>query len=991
MTWRRLFQQYEDYQEDLLQKNGGEESGSELASSLGSMDIELSIKRRGDLAERYKIGHMGRRLLSFYLSYRVIIDIISWVICVIGLLAFIVNSIFIIIFVSIVESTKVDRAGTYNVLNTNIKTNYTLAERNVTIEREPNGVIHIKAKTDYDLYFGQGFVSAQERMFQMELNRRIFTGTVSEIAGSAALSIDKFARSMGFKQIVEEEVKMLENDSKSKAILQAFADGVNTYLKTTSRSKLGPEFSLLFGYTPKEWTINDSVGWSKLIAWDLCTNVDDEMKRYSVIRRGVSVNRVEELYPAMRTVDVDEKGNYYYNNVTTILWKEDLNITTTLEQDYEIEKKLFDNSGAYFTTKGTTTNKLKRDKSGKEKEKTWYHSLSAVYEHLSTILGDTNDKLGLKGNERIQEELLSRIFKKDNEASNNWVISGKFTESGKPILSNDPHLTISAPGIWLLFHLNSEESNLDTIGVSFVGVPGMTIGRNKYIAWGLTNSGPDVQDTYVMKIHPSTNVNNNQYYYWMDGKAEAFNVRDEIIKVKGGSDIVYKVFITRFGPIINDVFESQAGKVNWSSDESNIDLPIALRWTALLPNDTTMTGYFKTYQATNWNEFVESLKLVRSVSNNYVFADVNGNIGVYPAGIGNAAPIRKQGHSGMFPVLGNSTQWDYVGYIPHNQVPFVYNPKRGWVVTANNRLAPPGFPLLITNDNAFEYRAKRITQLITELVEKATNQISKRPITPSDIMNVQLDGKSLLFEDFKYIFETIGNRLITKGQQSSSLYNWNERLKKWDGFVLRGSREASLFHLFIEHLLLLPYKETNSIWFNTNYWRKIMKRDSDKACSDQGFSSCIDYAEFALKNAIEYGGGIPGWNSGVHYVAVEHSLLSSTILSCFTNRMIRPSSGGLYTVNVASTRFKLKEGVTEKYIDTVPTLNEFTPLNTVHGVSYRQIVGFVDGSDYFIIPLGQSGNWFDGEYDNLLPLYEEGIYLEMKTRDYVAKRTMYLQ
>ncbi|KAG2386916.1 hypothetical protein C9374_001951 [Naegleria lovaniensis] len=486
--------------------------------------------------ERAKLSpstHEESATLNCYQKHKKIVDIVFWTFLIVGVIAFVLNSIFTIIVLSLTQSTIATRHGELYSIGT---------KQPVVIEREPSGVIHIKAQTDYDMYFAQGYVTAQERMFQMELNRRIFNGTLSEVVGSAGLTVDKFARVMGFKDLVNYDINSGIISKSSLDIIQAFADGVNAFIERAPMEKLGPEFNLIFGYRPQKWTPIDTIGWCKLISWDLSLNIKSEVIRYTMLRQGVSLSRVERLFPPMSTFSRDINGVFTPNNITTIVTKEDLNLTnndtaTDLAQEYRL---YFNNSGAYIPKK-ISSRRVEKE-SSENSQKGYFHSIADIYETFISGLGDSSiqntlrDQL-LKVNQD-QQELFER-FLAQQEASNSWVVHKNHTNTGRSMLANDPHLTVSAPGIWILLHLQSAESQTDLRGVSFVNTPGISIGRNSDIAWGITVSGPDNQDLYVMKMDSSTSITStditkNSYFYTYDGVARPFQVKYEQVKVKKG-------------------------------------------------------------------------------------------------------------------------------------------------------------------------------------------------------------------------------------------------------------------------------------------------------------------------------------------------------------------------------------------------------------------------------------------------------------------------
>ncbi len=324
--------------------------------------------------------------------------------------------------------------------------------------------------------------------------------------------------------------------------------------------------------------------------------------------------------------------------------------------------------------------------------------------------------------------------------SNNWVVNGSHTKSGKPLLANDPHLSHSVPSVWYMIHLKTP--GLDVIGVSLPGLPFVILGHNEHIAWGMTNTGPDVQDLYIESFHvgdPKKYLHNGQ---WVDAEG-----RDERIKVRNQPDYHFTVMVTRHGPII--------------SHDGGRDL--ALQWTLLSPHAVRLP-FLRINQASNWQEFTAALRDFKVPMQNCVYADAEGNIGYYAAGL---VPIRKQGN-GAVPVPGSTDDYDWTGFIPFDDLPHSYNPPSGMIATANGRIVPDNYPYFITAKWEAPFRTARIFQLLRE----------GGLLTPSDMLRIQTDILSL--ED-----EWLAKQLLAAaGKQPPSSPDAQFALgilKGWDG------------------------------------------------------------------------------------------------------------------------------------------------------------------------------------------------------------------
>ncbi len=512
------------------------------------------------------------------------------------------------------------------------KTNGTLQiaglQDRVEVYRDKWGVPHIFAQNGHDLFFAQGYVHAQDRLWQMEFNRRVGAGRLSEVLGEATLKSDRFLRTIGLYRAAQADLQALP--AEVVAVLEAYADGVNAFI-ATNKDRLPLEFTLL-GFKPEPWTSADTAAWGKVMCMDLGGNWESELLRAQLIS-ALGEDKVRELIPPYPSegpfIIPPEAKSYGY-------------LDTSFVDDYQ---------------------------------------------QVKALTGIWGGHLG----------------------SNDWVVDGSKTAAGRPMLANDPHLGIQMPSIWYEIHLASPE--LDVVGASFPGVPGVIIGHNRYIAWGVTNVGPDVQDLYVEKINPN---NPNQYEF--KGQWEDMTVIHEEISVKGRAEPVkLDVRLTRHGPIMTPVV-SQAQE------------QLALRWTALEGGQLFRSVYLLD-SARNWEEFRTALRYWQAPSQNFVFADTQGNIGYQMPG---NIPIRANGQ-GLVPVAGWTGEYEWTGYIPFDELPFVYNPPTHFVATANNKVVPDSYPYFISYEWSEPYRAQRIVELLQ----------AKDKLTLDDFRDIQADTYSI--------------------------------------------------------------------------------------------------------------------------------------------------------------------------------------------------------------------------------------------------------
>ena len=839
-----------------------------------------------------------------------------FIVSAIGLLILAVTIVVFLFLVSFVNSTKVSKSG--GIYTSKI------TGGTVKIERESNGMVHIVAENELDLAYGQGFACAQDRLFQMELYKRVCQGTLSEIAGPDALIVDKLSRILGFRKYSEENMANIPESTKQ--IVQSYVNGVNAFIETNP--PLSAEFSLL-KFKPTNWTMLDVLSFEKMLALQMTVNHVFELARLVVLENGVSLERVTELSTPMHA------------DQFTIFTKEELGMNLSDEEAQIIEQRLFNQSGA-FIPKNTET-------AARQLEKTL-----------------TSDKY------------LNMFFptkKGRSRGSNNWVISKDLTDSSSGYNANDPHLDFSAPIIFHQVHLkivkdvsklttiedikkpleNKDEYNYELFGSSMVGLPGVGIGRNHYISWSITLSFTDTQDFYVLTPcphYPDT-------HYLIDGQSVPYTIRKEVIKVLDGEDIELQVKESRFGPVYNTIINN-ADTGNTLVKTSN---PIALKWTAHLPNDTTIMGLQQMMRSQTIDEFVKGTHLLSAFPFCVVFSDRKGNIGYSLTG---TTPIRREGHTGMFPVRGDVSTFEYQGYASGDQIT-VINPKKGYIITANNRITPAGYPHIISNDNEFDYRARRINDMIQNVIN-----VEKRKITQQDMINIQNDVYSLIYEELKFVLRNISISLDNDAKYSKFV---TDLLENWNGRIERTSTHAALFESFLTNLIKLPQEEVVTKYWNDFYYiRKAMTSNNDKACTVYRKKSCQEFALDTFRETVDsllkHFGKIPQWNQ-LHYIDAAHPLLGLTPLSCLSDRHLH-SNGGTYTVNINNFVY---DAVTD------------TKIPTVNAAVYRQIIGGGDFSeekienqdDLWVLPLGQDGNMFSSHYDNMMDYYIEGKYYPWKS------------
>lgn len=591
----------------------------------------------------------------------------------------------------------------------------------VHVYRDGLGVPHIYAENEHDLFMAQGFIHAQDRFWQMDFWRHIGSGRLAEMFGESQVETDAFIRALGWPRIAEQEYALADEDTK--AILEAYAEGVNAYLATRSGASLSLEYAVLGllnrGYRPEPWTPVHTLTWAKAMAWDLGGNMDAEVLRARMLR-AFGPDRAADLFPPY-----PEESPVIVPGAPTL------------------ERADAPSPEAALALLPDLTPLARRAAA------------------LDALLGGRFSGLG----------------------SNNWVVAGDRTATGMPLLANDPHLAIQMPAIWYENGLHCRpvgpDCRFNVVGFSFAGAPGVIIGHNDRIAWGVTNVGPDVQDLYIEKINPE---DPNQYE--VNGQWVDMEVRQETIQVAGGDPVTVTVRLTRHGPILSD-FDEDLAALDQTTD---LDLPatyaVSLRWTALEP-DLILQSVLRLNIARNWEEFRDALRFWGAPSQNFVYADVEGNIGYQMPG---KVPIRASGN-GLLPVPGWTDDYEWVSFIPFDDLPYTFNPDQGYVVTANNAVVGPEYPHLISLGWDYGYRARRIVERI---------ETASRPLTVEDMRDIQGDN-----------YNAMGPVLVplvtSLAYEDARLRAMADLLAGWDFRNDADSAEAALFNAFWHHLILATF------------------------------------------------------------------------------------------------------------------------------------------------------------------------------------------
>jgi penicillin G amidase len=627
----------------------------------------------------------------------------------------------------------------------------------VEVVRDEHGIPQVYADTAADLFYAQGYVQAQDRFFQMDFRRHVTAGRLSELLGKDALETDMYIRTMGWRRVAEQELSLLSPEARD--YLEAYSAGVNAYIDSHKPQEMALEYSMLsingLDYAPEEWTPADSLSWLKAMAWDLRGNMAEEIERaiLSVDHTEAEIDSLFPAYPYARHRPVVNQGAV---------------VDDVFEQDARA-------GGSRLPTRP---------------------ALPAATVKALERLDEGLDRI---------PELMGRGR---GVGSNGWVVDGRHSTTGKPILANDPHLGISLPGVWYQMGLHCREVSpdcpFDVTGFTFAGLPGVVIGHNQDIAWGFTNLGPDVVDLYLEKVEGR--------FYRYDGRRRPLELREEVIDVHGEDEpFRFTVRSSRHGPLLSDV-SRQLSTVGANADVDpeaparGNGYAVALAWTALTPN-RTVDAMLMINRARNWDEFRTGARDFAAPSQNMVYADRDGHIGYQAPGL---IPIRKAGHSGEYPVEGWLAANDWTGdHVPFQALPNLLDPKAGMVVTANQAVVGADYPYYLGTPIRYGYRSDRVQELLQR----------KQRLSVEDMAQIQLDTRN-------GFAPTLVPYLLDIFLPSQYLGAGQRLLESWNFKQSPGSAAAAYYNAVWRNTLALTFHDQmpQSLWPDgSERWFEVMR------------------------------------------------------------------------------------------------------------------------------------------------------------------------
>lgn len=724
----------------------------------------------------------------------------------------------------------------------------------VTVQINKHGVAHIEsASSDYDTFYALGYLHARDRFWQIELQRHLVAGRLSEVFGKVTIDQDKYVRTWGLYRAAKRNWQHF--DERTKTIIDHYTQGINAYI---DNNKL-PLQALILRHKIAPWTLTDSHAWSKMISWQLQNTWQDKINNHYL----------REQYGEHKMDDISPK---YPPDAPTIIG----------------EKSDFDQVNS--PRKSPLTN----------------ISMSSFFANpISALMSKTSK--------------FNQAFNFNNfpgKGSNSWVLSGEHTESGLPLMANDLHLMLSSPNTWYMTNLKSP--NLHIEGATMPGMPMVFAGHNYHVAWSITDAAIDSQEVYLVD------------------SSHAITTIKEVIHVKNADDVVFDIEVTDDGPVINPILDADGSLPDTGK--------IVVKWTALDERDITVQSFLKVNYATDWSEFKQALSDYVAPPQNFLYADVDGNIGYYLPG---KIPVR-DGWSGRYPVpLDELHQWQ--DYIPFDDMPHLFNPDSGVIATANNKAVTDSYLHQLTYQwRGMPYRIQRINdQLTVDAV-----------FSVDDIVPMQIDVYCRFWEQISpYLLNVLPLRASSR--QALAI------LQQWNGHAGIDSVGATVFAFWLKELMTIQPRPPGTAFVIENPLFLLQQLKTDgQFCVTEHYKNSTELLLGTLDRCVDkltqkLGSDPRQWLWGnIHKAVLDDFIFKGVpVLNRIWKRSV-PSPGLGYTVNTGS--------YDDNYLQ-------------IAGATYRQIIDLsCFANNLYMMPLGQSGNPLSKHYDDLLLLWSNGQYISMR-------------
>lgn len=800
----------------------------------------------------------------------------------------------------------------------------------VTVIRDARGVPQIYAENEHDLFLAQGYVTAQDRLWQIYFHKMFISGRLSEFSGNGTSYTDRYFRTWGLGRIAEESLPKLSPEMRT--ILQDYADGVNAYVDT-HRDSLPIEFAIT-GLPIEPYKPVDSLLWGNFMAVHQALNWNYELFRAELVAKLGEKAAADLLPPVLKEAPIIvPPGDYPW---------------MTAAQDYAQKLGL---------------------------PRTQTAPVSIVPPEMNDYAWLLN--LPLASLAASDDPMTDLNF---GWGSGAWVVDGKHTATGKPILASDAHLNLVIPSFW--YEVGLHGGRFDVSGFSFAGVPLIALGHNNRIAWGYTLMNPDIVDLYIEKVDNKEKPTK----YEFEGQWYPIKTIHETVKIKGAAPLEFDVNFTRHGPIINDIARvGEDALKQWPQSRSwalwdNAE-PISLSWPTFEGN-TVLDSALKLDLAQNWDEFRAAVKTWETLSLDFVYADVDGNIGFQAAG---KVPIRNPKHVGVVPVPGWTGEYEHLGYIPGDMLPGFLNPKSGFIAVANNKVVSDDYPFSLTYDWYHEgYRIERITKMIQDKIDAG------QLLTMEDMHTFQMDTYSMPAAEMRpYLLAAVKPETDQQTKAFNNVKDWDLRFEtdrvgasvydSWYIFMIKNTFTDELiqkkvwgFHTPQKAVMALAaiLPDANNAWYDDVTTPQKETRDD---IIRRSFTEAVDWLS---KN---HGSDPNGWAWGnIHTVRIPHFALDGVpVLGQLFGSSTYAFPGDEFTVDLAYSQNLTYTGTDKNggfYIWVA--------------AQQRQIIDLSNWDDSLAIDsTGQNGNLFHPQREDQTPMWVTGKYSTVSFSKEAAEKT----
>lgn len=779
-----------------------------------------------------------------------------------------------------------------------------LLQNEVSIYRNQFGIPHIVASTEQDVYFSLGYAHAQDRLWQMDFLRRVGRGQLSEVMGIETIEADRFFRVVGIGRIADNLVRSLSKQSIQ--ALESYTRGVNCYI-TNQSNKYPFEFDALH-YKPQPWKVSDCLVIERLMAFDMSMSFWTD----------IAIGEIAD------SLGVDEAIKFipeYPQNAPTVI------------DSYQPQQN----------TDSVSTSIIRiAEKPSKEK--------LALLKEFGKVMGNVREAIGFRGMQ---------------SGSNCWVMKKNSGKQSEVILANDPHLTLGLPARWYQVHLTCPQLNV--IGNSIPGTPGIVSGRNDFIAWGITNMMVDDCDYFFERVDPENKV----FYFNGDGARVRFKMNRDTIKVKNADDVVFDYRSTPRSAVISDahIVNTNEAVLQYPSTNNSIAKKYALTfsWTAREKSDETL-GILRIMKARTWNEFTNGTNIWNTPALNFTYADRNGNMGVAPSGY---TPIRGEGNPN-FPHPGWDDKYSWKGVRSATALPRSYNPSRGFVSSANN-LTARSLPFFVTSLWEPSSRAERIEEVLKQYNDYNYRdaQFMQNDIVSPNAKFVLQRVLPILLKDTTWFTPTENNALrklaswdyvMSSQDATPAIYTTFHERFMYKVFTTKLSEGLYKKYAFVGSL---PYRKLNEIITDTTYaWFSPLDykgKDIYERIVRQSFKDGVRIM------ADRYGIDINLWKYGeLHPLILKHPFSGNPNMRSVVTQTLKTIGGDATTINNALWRVH-------------------DPYEVAVGASMRFIADMQDTIVYTVLPGGSSGQPLDAHYYDQLQLWSNGGYIPMSSSRNVNK------